>query len=112
MKIDSKIIDDLKTKYKDIYQVELRWKDEKNENHLITIIHKRPTVEDIEIFQKEAQTNMLIAQRNLFHNLVVYPENKKELHDKIGTYYGVYLQFVNSITPFLGLDATINRVEL
>lgn len=113
LEITAEKIAELKKKYGDIYQADISFVDENDKKIEVSVIHKKPDVDDFETFQKESANSVSTAYRNLFHNTVVYPEKKNEIYDLVGeSRPGFYLQFAESLSPFLSLKTKVERKKL
>jgi|GEM_PF-5816939 len=103
---------ELKDKYKDIYASTLTFKDEENVEHIIEVVHRKPTADDFETFETQSRQSIETARKNMFHDVVIWPEDKKAIHDKIAGRSGIYFQFVESLSPFLALATRVERKKL
>src|SRR5574344_753602 len=102
--LTDEIINELKGKYKDVYHTTLTYTDEDDEDQVIEVVHRKPNTDDFETFEEESKKSISTARRNMFHNVVVWPEDKKTLHDRINGRLGVYLQFVENLSPFFAMQ--------
>lgn len=110
--ISKEEIEGLKKKYGSIYKSEIDFEDEEKNKKTIEVIFRRPNSDDLDAFQIESQSSLTIARKNMFNSLVVYPEDKKKTMEEIGDYDGVYLQFVEELSPFLAMRAKVKNSKL
>lgn len=111
MKIEKSTIDELKQKHGRIYKSHAEWIDENGKSNEIDFIYRRPTVADVERFNREAAKSPIPAQQNFFVDLVVYPESST-LVKQIGDNITVYSEFVNNTNRFFGQQAKITDQEM
>lgn len=102
MKDDDKI-EALKKKYPGgIYEGEISFVDENEEQQTVTFIFKKPVTVDLEVHQQSAQRNPMVANWNLIQSLIVDPE-PTTIMDKVKNYPIAYGNFVEEvISPFFG----------
>jgi len=110
--ISKEKIEELKQKYGQVYKSEIEFKDEEDNDRVIEVIFRKPNADDLDSFQTESQSSLSLARQNMFNSLVVYPEDKKKVMDEIGNYHGVYLQFVEELSPFLAMKAKVKNSKL
>jgi len=110
--ISKEKIEELKQKYGQVYKSEIEFKDEEDNDRVIEVIFRKPNADDLDSFQTESQSSLSLARQNIFNSLVVYPEDKKKVMDEIGNYHGVYLQFVEELSPFLAMKAKVKNSKL
>ena len=85
-----------------LYEGEIGFKDEEGKDHAVCFIWRKPTVGDMEAFNKASAKNSFVAQSNLLLGLVVHPDTAK-IAAELVDYPVVVADFVeNQIAPFFG----------
>lgn len=109
-KIAKETIEKIKAQYPDM---ELRrgvvsFNDDKGERHELEFIYRRPSVADMEVFNKTVLKSSMTAQSNLLASLIVYPA-PAEVVEELAPYPPVIADFINEcVTPFFG-TAIVSR---
>ena len=106
-------IEALKKKYpNDIFEGEISFFDENEEQQTVTFIFKKPVTADLEAHQQSAQRNPMVANLNIIQSLIVDPEPTIVI-DKIRKYPIAYGNFVEEvISPFFGGKPTAKKRKL
>lgn len=72
----------------------------------LQFIYRRPSVGDMEAFNKQASKSAFTAQSNLLHSLIVYPE-PGEITKALADYPPVVASFIDeNVVPFFGTAIT------
>lgn len=82
------------------------------EQHKIEFIYRKPTITDMEVFNKASAKNGLIAQSNLLNALIVHP-SPAEVTDQLSDYPVPVASFVEEqISPFFGASVVTSSQAL
>lgn len=95
-------IDEIKAKNtgQKLYKGCLSWEDETQEVHTLEFIYRRPTVTDMEMMQKQAINDAVVASKNLFNSLVVSDKTSLQILDSYPKVMDSFL--VEEVLPFFG----------
>ncbi len=89
----------------ELYKGAISFNDAKKQKQKLEFIYRKPSVADMEVYNKAASKNGITAQSNLLHSLIVFPEEAREITDKLMDYPPVVASFVNeAILPFFGTE--------
>ena len=82
--------------------------DDKGERHELEFIYRRPSVADMEAFNKAVIKSSITAQSNLLASLIVHPA-PADIVNELAPYPPVVAEFINeNVTPFFG-TAIVSR---
>jgi hypothetical protein len=113
MKIEQAQLDELKKKYGQIYEGEIRFEDAENKTHSVEFVFREPKVTDVEAYFKSTQTvGAIDANLNLIQSLAVHPEPVAVVN-AIREYPNAYGKFIEAvIQPFFGANAVARKKKL
>lgn len=81
---------------------DISFTDDKGEKRELEFIFRRPSVADMEAFNKAVLKSSITAQSNLLASLIVYPA-PAEIVNELAEYPPVVADFINeNVTPFFG----------
>lgn len=103
-KITKEIIEKVKAENAgaQLYSGGVSFTDAEGERRDLEFIYRRPTVADMEAFNKMASKSAFTAQANLLNGLIIYPE-AGEITAALAEYPPVVANFVDEyIVPFFG----------
>lgn len=112
--IKKETIDQVKKQHegKQLFIGTIAFVDKAGEQHKVEFIYRKPTVTDMEIFQKSSAKNGLIAQSNLLNSLIVHPA-ASEVTEKLSEYPAPVASFVEEqISPFFGASVVTSSQAL
>lgn len=106
-------IEALKKKYPNgIYEGEIGFIDDNEEQQTVNFIFRKPITADLEAHQQSAQRNPMVANLNIIQSLIVDPE-PAAIIDRIRKYPIAYGNFVEEvISPFFGGKPTAKKRKL
>ena len=109
-KITKETIEKVKAQHPDseLYRGEVSFNDDKGERHELEFIYRRPSVADMEAFNKAVIKSSITAQSNLLASLIVHPA-PADIVNELAPYPPVVAEFINeNVTPFFG-TAIVSR---
>ncbi|MBN2536378.1 MAG: hypothetical protein JXB88_26075 [Spirochaetales bacterium] len=110
---EKEILDKIKEQNPEgIFEGEISFIDEKEKQHTVTFIFRKPVTADIEVHQKTAQRNPIVANLNMLQSLIIYPE-PGPIIDEIREYPAAYGKFIDEvIAPFFGAETRVKKRNL
>ena len=103
--IDQKTIEDIKAQNPGVqfHKGNISFSDVKGEPHNVEFVFRRPSVADMEAYNKQATKSPLASQQNLLVGLVVHPD-PAEIARQLCDYPAAVADFVETqLAPFFGM---------
>ncbi len=99
-------------KNKQLFVGNIAFVDKEGEQHKVEFIYRKPTVTDMEVFNKASAKNGLIAQSNLLNTLIVHPASA-EITEQLAEYPVPVASFVEEqLSPFFGASVVTSSQAL
>ena len=113
MKIDEAKLEELKAaRPGGLLEGAISFNDDENRFYEVEFIFRKPTVADMESYNKSVIKNPLIANLNLVQSLIVYPETGSVI-EQIREYPSAVGRFIDeAVSPFFGANVTVRSRKL